>query len=271
MIRPILPLFLLLCLLAPLPVLAQETSCVQCHAGFPGRLGDPVGQWRGSIHAQNRIFCFNCHGGDPADYTMLAMSPEKGFIGVPEEEEIPGFCGRCHVGVLEDYRQSAHGEALGAGGPQCVTCHGSHRVLRSTPDLINPQDCSRCHDYGRAGEIRAAILETDTAIGALEQELQRIHLLGFATTVMEGQLFDLRNRFHRLFHTVDVDRVRAEAAGFREELAAIDAQVETIRDRLRVRRWTGAAVVLLLLSGAAVAALLRFSYSREEKLRRRME
>jgi hypothetical protein len=267
--RAITALLLLLLPLAwlsvPTPACAQETSCVQCHGNFPGRLGDPVPQWRASIHAQNRVFCFNCHGGDPADTTMLAMSPEKGFVGVPADKEIPALCGQCHVGVLEDYLQSAHGQALGAGGPQCVTCHGNHRVVRATPDLINPQDCSRCHEYGRAGEIRSAVTQTDSVIISLEEDLNRFHLLGFATQDMETRIFELRNRFHRLFHSVDVDRVRAETAGFQEELAAIDADVDLIRERVQTRRMAGGAVVILLVAGGVVASLIRRTYRREEK------
>jgi hypothetical protein len=248
----------------PSPALAQDPSCVHCHADLGGALGQPVSDWRRSIHAANRVFCFNCHGGDPADYTMLSMSPEKGFIGIPAEEDIPSICGRCHAGVTEDYFRSVHGQTLGEGVPHCATCHGHHAVQRSTPDLINPQLCSRCHEYGRADEIRQAVLETDRRIASLEDRLRSYHLLGIHTEQMASQLFDARHRFHRLFHSVDVDRVRAETAEIQADLQLVRSQVEEIRETLQRRRIGGGVVVALLVVMGIVATLLRKTYQAEE-------
>jgi hypothetical protein len=256
--------FLALLLLPAVAVFAQQTSCLECHAGLGGDLGRPVGEWQRSIHAENRVYCFNCHGGDPADFTMLAMSPEKGFIGVPPEEEIPALCGQCHIGVAEDYLGSVHGQTLGAGGPHCATCHGNHAVRRSTPDLINPQLCSSCHDYGRADEIRQAVIVTDRFIVDLEASLRSFQLLGIDTEAMAGQLFAARNRFHRLFHSVDVDLVREQTADIQQELAEVRVQIEDIRGELNRRKLGGGLVVALLLAATLVAALIRRSYHQEE-------
>jgi hypothetical protein len=257
-------LLLLLILLLPAALLAQETVCIECHGGLPGQLGEPVELWRQSIHAANGISCHGCHGGDPTDFAM-AMSPERGFIGVPQEEEIPGFCGRCHVGVKEDYLQSAHGQALGQGGPQCVTCHDNHDVRKATPDLINPQDCSRCHDYGRADEIKSAVVETDRMISDLEQALKALHRIGIATSEMRGELFSLRNDFHRLFHSVDVEKVRGQTATFQQELDRIRGEVGVIEDELDRRKLWGGGVVALLVLGGILALLIHKAYLEEER------
>ena len=242
---------------------AQETVCVQCHSGLADRLGEPVSLWRGSIHFHNGVYCFNCHGGDPVDFGA-AHSPERGFLGAPEEEEIPDFCGRCHVGVREDYLESLHGQALGAGGPTCVTCHGSHAVRRATLDIINPQDCSRCHDYGRAGDIRAAMALTEGMISDLEGSLASLHRIGLDTTTLEGRVFSVRNSFHRLFHSVDVERVRGETAQFQEELAQIGRDVQTVEEELTRRKLWGGAAVLLLLVAAALAFMLHKAYMEDK-------
>ena len=97
-----------------------EIVCIQCHSTLPGKYGEPVRLWRGSIHEANGIACNSCHGGDPRD-SSKAMSPERGFVGAPKEADIPAFCGRCHVGVLKEYLSSRHGQSLGTGGPTCVT------------------------------------------------------------------------------------------------------------------------------------------------------
>ena len=261
-------LFLLLAGLAGAPeVLAQETVCIECHQAQPGRLGEPVEAWRGSIHAANGVSCHGCHGGDSTDFAM-AMSPERGFVGVPAEEEIPDFCGRCHVGVKEDYLNSAHGQALAAGGPQCVTCHGNHAVQKATPDLINQQDCTRCHEYGRAEEIKTAVTETDRMITSLGDDLNSLHRLGFATKEMEDRLFSLRNQFHRVFHTVDVEKVRQVTGGIQQELMQVRSTIDEIDETLQQRKFYGGIAVALLLALAIVASLLRKTYQEEEKRKR---
>lgn len=255
---------LLLPLLAT-PSFAQtaETVCIQCHGSQPGRLGAPVAAWRTSIHAANNISCHNCHGGDPTDVAN-AMNPARGFLGAPKEMAIPGFCGRCHVGVKEDYLASAHGQALGRGGPQCVTCHSNHAVQKATPDLINSQSCSRCHDYGRAEEIKAAVVETDRRITELDRSVASLHRTGIATKEMENDLFSLRNRFHRIFHSVDVEKVRSQTAGFQAELQKIQEQITGIEAQLHRRKVWGGVVVALLVCWGIVALLVFKSYRKEK-------
>lgn len=247
---------------------AQETVCIQCHGGQEGRLGEPVGQWKESIHAQNGISCHSCHGGDPTDFAM-AMSPERGFIGVPDEDKIPEFCGRCHVGVKEDYLESAHGQALDSGGPQCVTCHGNHAVQKASIELINAEDCSRCHEYGRADRIKQALAETDQMITGLESELAQLHRVGIATKGMQDQIFAARNRFHRLFHSVDVDRIQQETAGVQDELGKVDERVQAYHAEFANRRlWGGGVTVVLVLMGV-LFMLLRKTYHDEEEQQHR--
>jgi hypothetical protein len=251
--------------LLPTAVAAQQTSCVDCHAGLGGPLGQPVDDWRTSIHAENSVYCYSCHGGDPADFSMLAMSPEKGFIGVPPEQEIPGLCGQCHVGVTEDYFRSVHGQTLGAGGPHCATCHGNHAVQRSTPDLINPQLCSQCHEYGRADEIRLAVIDTDNLISDMEAAVRSYRLLGIDTEELAGELFAARNRFHRLFHTVDVDLLRQQTAGIQQELAGVRQQLTELQREQQRRKASGALVIGLLVFAGILALLLHRQYQQRER------
>jgi hypothetical protein len=246
--------------LLPSLAAAQQTSCIDCHGGLGGHLGQPVDDWRTSIHAENGVYCYSCHGGDPADFSMLAMSPDKGFIGVPPGEEIPGVCGQCHVGVTEDYFRSVHGQTLGAGGPHCATCHGNHAVQRTTPELINPQLCSSCHEYGRADEIRLAVIDTDRLIGDMEEEVRGYRLLGIDTEALAGELFAARNRFHRLFHTVDVDLVRQQTAGIQQELAGVQQQLAELQGEQQQRRMIGALAVGALVLAGILALLLHRHY-----------
>lgn len=242
----------------------QESVCLQCHGLQEGRLGEPVQLWRQSVHAANGISCNDCHGGDPGDFAN-AMSPEKGFLGVPEESAIPDFCGRCHVGVLEDYRASAHGRALQSGGPQCVTCHGNHRVMAASLDLINDKDCTRCHEYGRAEQIRSAMTQVEGRMQNVDGRLVELRRIGVAVKSEADRLFALRNDFHRLFHNVDVERVRHETGRFNERLDLLDQSVAAIDQELRWRKAVGGGIIVLLVLAGVVLLLIRKTYEEEER------
>lgn len=241
----------------------EETVCIQCHAGQDGALAAPVEEWRQSIHAANGISCHDCHGGDPTDFAM-AMSPERGFIGAPDYVGVPDFCGRCHVGVRQDYGDSAHGQAIEEGGAQCVICHNNHAVMKAEISLLNENDCSRCHEYGRAGEIKDAIAETEQIIGNVELDIERLHRIGVSTDKMGNSLFDLRNRYRRIFHSVNVDKVRSETAGFLDELTEIKQDVSEIDSQLGQRKVWGGVAVGLLFFGGIVSMLIRRTYHDEE-------
>jgi len=238
---------------------AEKPVCVSCHASQTGRGGRPVALWKNSIHAQNGISCNHCHGGEPND-SVNAMSPARGFLGVPLESAIPAFCGRCHVGIREDYLNSAHGRALGRGGPTCVTCHGSHDVAKVTLDIINEQRCGSCHPFERARAIKQAMAPNENRLVRIEHDLTLLRGRGVDTAEQEKSLFALKNRYHRLFHNVDVIRVTGEAAAIGKEM---DAQQTFLADRqseqLQRKIW-GVFAVGILLIVALICHLLKKTY-----------
>jgi hypothetical protein len=244
------------------PALAQEPAesvCIQCHAKMPEKYSLPVTLWRGSIHAENGVFCHGCHGGDPKD-AANAMNPARGFLGAPKEPAIPAFCGRCHVGVLKDYLASAHGRALGNGGPTCVTCHGNHQVLKATLELINEKNCSRCHSFERAGVIRAAMQETETMIVAIDGRIGSFKKIGVDTEKLENDLFAVRNRFHTLFHNVNVELVKLESVRIQADLKKIQGVLAALDDSHKKRKIAGAIAVPFMLLVALVLHLLRKTF-----------
>jgi hypothetical protein len=194
----------------------------------------------------------------------MAMDPSRGFLGVPAYADVPAFCGRCHLGVREDYEASAHGKALERGGPQCVMCHGNHAVQKASIELINEKSCTRCHSYERAAKVKEAISKTETTLLNLEGQITELHRVGIDTKKIGGKLFATRNDFRRLFHSVDVEKIEAETAGFATRLGKIDEQVGGIKDELSQRKMVGGIVVLLLLAGGCIAMLIRKSYHDEE-------
>ena len=255
-------LFVLVTLVPRSAALAEETAepvCIQCHSTMPEKYSQPVTLWRGSIHAENGIFCNGCHGGDPKD-PVNAMNPARGFLGAPKEAAIPAFCGRCHVGVMKDYLASAHGRMLGKGGPTCVTCHGNHRVVKASLELINEKSCSRCHTFERARVIRAAMLETEAMIVAIDARISDFKKIGIDTEKMEKDLFAVRNRFHTLFHNVDVELVKKESAQIQADLNKIQVALAKLDDAHRKRKIAGAAAVSFMLLLALVLHFFRKTF-----------
>lgn len=242
--------------------IAQESAeivCIQCHSGLPEKYSQPVKLWRGSIHAENGIACNSCHGGDPKD-AANAMSPQRGFLGAPKDQAIPAFCGRCHVGVMKDYLDSAHGRALGKGGPTCVTCHGNHHVLKASLELINEKSCSRCHSYGRARTIRDAMQETEARIVATELRINSFKKFGSDTEKLEKELYALRSSFHSLFHNVNVETVKKESARINIELSKIQGVLAKWDETNQKRKIAGAAAVSAMLLVALLAHLMRKTF-----------
>lgn len=256
--------YLLLALLCAIPCKAPaaentEIVCIQCHGAQSRRLGDPVRLWRQSIHAENGIACNNCHGGDPKD-AANAMNPSRGFLGAPKEKDIPAFCGRCHVGVMNDYLSSAHGRALGRGGPTCVTCHGNHSVVKASLTLINETSCSRCHSFERARVIRDAMQETENQIVAIDKTINLLKQEGVDTDRLEKALFAVRNRFHTLFHDVDVEKVRRDSTYITAELKKQENILRGIEAEHQQRRLYGVAAVVAALFAALFLRLLKKTY-----------
>jgi len=256
--------FLAILLLTGSLASAAANVCIECHSGLSGQLGEiPTAEWHTSIHARHRVSCHDCHGGDPTDY-VEAMSAKRGFIGVPEYAAVPAFCGRCHVGVEEDYRESLHGQVVEFGGPNCVTCHENHAVQVATIDLINEVSCSRCHSYDKPALIKQEISATEEMLSRLEGSIASLYRVGFDTGRLQDDLFSTRNNFRRLFHSVDIEKIRSETAGFNTELEETKATVNELEERLGQRKIAGGALVLLLILGGCIALLIRRTYESHE-------
>lgn len=143
---------------------SQVNTCFSCHTD----IGSPEAEaFKKDLHHAAGVTCADCHGGDPTAEDMeAAMSPDKGYRGVPKTPDIPRICAKCHGGaddkfknsfhlanVMQDFESSIHGSAWkqGSGGPTCVSCHGIHNIL-SVEDPASPvypthvvKTCAKCH------------------------------------------------------------------------------------------------------------------------------
>ncbi|MEJ2052061.1 MAG: cytochrome c3 family protein [Calditrichota bacterium] len=149
--------------------LLEEDHCISCHQELE-ILPDDFQDY--DVHLQPRLSCAGCHGGDPtSEDPEVAMSPKKGFVGVPSRKTTPQFCGKCHSHIefmrkyqpriatdqVQQYYTSVHGEKLQKGDEkvaECVSCHSAHKIAsatdgRSTVYALNvPATCNKCHGDG---------------------------------------------------------------------------------------------------------------------------
>ena len=243
----------------------EVNFCIECHSSEkmkPAFL-DIAEQWKASWHAQNRIACHDCHGGDPKDPSM-SMSPHRGFVGTPKYAEVPEFCGKCHIGILKHYLESDHGKALKATGrgPNCVTCHGSHNIQKANIEIISEQRCSKCHSYERAKTMKQALFLTEKKIDELESDLVRLKREGVFIDDDTKNLFSTHAEYRALFHSVDVNLVKDRTDDFAKRLAAVENKIADTFKELRFRR-NFSAFILLLFAGMGVTLYLITKTSKE--------
>ncbi|MCK6477193.1 MAG: hypothetical protein L6Q35_10220 [Phycisphaerales bacterium] len=162
---------------APQHKLNSLFLCGDCHRKHrpSERDGDPTGRiddYLDSTHARATTkgglaiaaTCVSCHGAHEA----LPSKDPRSFVN---RANVPETCGKCHIGVLEEYAMSVHGkkhaqENLNAA--VCTDCHTAHQISQVDSsgfllDVIN--ECGRCHDSpdaraGRAGSYYQTYAES---------------------------------------------------------------------------------------------------------------
>ncbi len=80
---------------------------------------------------------------------------------------------------------------------------------------------------------------------------------------MRRRRCSLHNEFHRLFHRVDVEKVRSKNAVFAQDLGKVEKEVAAIRDDLGRRKFWGGMIVVLLVLAGLCALLIHQSYKEE--------
>ena len=240
----------------------EEDACIACHVAekMDPKFRNIPQSWKMSIHYQHNVSCHHCHGGDPKDAEM-SMSRERGFVGTPKYAEVPEFCGKCHVGILKNYLESGHGKALKSTGkgPNCVTCHGSHKdeqyIKKAHIDIINERLCSKCHSYERAKVMKQALFLTEKKMGALDEGFRRLKAEGVYIEEEEKALFNIQAEFRTLFHTVDVSLVKERTDEFVKKLEPIEMKVKNTFHELRFRR-NFSAFLMLLFAGMGIVVFV---------------
>lgn len=113
----------------------------------------PYQEYRQSVHGKALFekglltfaaVCTDCHG----------VHNIQGVGAGPVMAKQPETCGRCHILIFNDYKDSIHGrEALKGNrdAPLCVDCHGEHKLMSPQDERSSasrgrvPDTCSSCH------------------------------------------------------------------------------------------------------------------------------
>ncbi len=140
--------------------LNQAATCAACHldtkrTDLPEGSQKAVSDYFSSVHGLAveksgllvSATCVDCHG---SHHIVGASDPESPLA----RANIPALCGRCHLGVEKQYRDSVHGEFFALGNtdvPVCTDCHQSH-IIRTKWDPESssyatnvPELCLKCH------------------------------------------------------------------------------------------------------------------------------
>jgi predicted CXXCH cytochrome family protein len=148
-------------------LLAQTVDqCFKCHSDMDD---EKAALYKTDIHHLKGISCSGCHGGDASSDDMeVAMSKEKGFIGVPARDKRYQVCVNCHSDAdkmkrfgsnlptdqFEKLKISVHFQpSIDNKGPMadCITCHSVHDIksVRDPASKVYPTKvtelCGSCH------------------------------------------------------------------------------------------------------------------------------
>lgn len=246
----------------------EDSTCIVCHTSdkFGPEMKDITEKWRQSWHAKNDVSCHNCHGGDPEDQSK-AMSHERGFLGIPKASDVPDNCGKCHIGILQIYKESGHGRRFTstAEGPSCTTCHGSHGVQQASIEIINEELCSQCHSYDRAKSMRQALFVVEKRMAETKKRLDDLKSKGAMIDGQERSYFRTHSEFRTLFHTIEVDLVTERTASFLEKIDTIDHQIDIIYHDLDFRSKFSSFMFLLFTTLGVVLLLLANTYNQKDR------
>jgi hypothetical protein len=208
-------------------------SCVQCHSKPAFRVTDKklykyFRDWELSIHAQEGVTCFECHGGNPnSPDKKKAHGKDIQQLLIPVKyDRISVTCGKCHEENAENYKKSKHYRILTEKGPShptptCVTCHGSiNTSIPKHDDIANI--CASCHNAVTENnpenpEIASYLIERLSFINYYSRFL-------ISTGVLEGNpqvsttIDEEFSELSQIWHTLELDRIEEKTLQIRAML-----------------------------------------------------
>ncbi len=249
-------------------------TCGRCHSDedtmkASGLPTNQVGEYRESVHAQ-ALFekkdlaapaCNDCHGNHGA--------------APPEITSIAYVCRQCHPSAGDLFSKSRHKAAYdGLGISECEACHGNHKIVRPSDEMLTggSQDvCATCHDAGtepyaaglRMREMLAAFVssykEAEGLLASAETKGVEVSQAKFSLQEANTALIQVRN----LTHALSLPEIEAQTAQGQKVLAEVKARGQQAVREAEFRR-TGLIVATVFLILLAVALSLKIRELRQK-------
>jgi predicted CXXCH cytochrome family protein len=193
--------------------------------------------------------CADCHGNHGATPPGLAS--------------VSQVCGECHANNRDLFSESPHKQAFSELGlPECVACHGHHRVSRTSDELLGTGEnslCIQCHfdpeskAYQVAEEMKVTLDSLKDQIREANELVTQAEKAGLNIAAAK---FDLRLasdavvKIQTLIHAASLEKIKEEAQlGIFKAGVVKNKAEEALKDaRLRQFGLAGSGVIIIILA-----------------------
>lgn len=242
-------------------------TCGRCHANadYMKDYKVPTNQldeYKQSIHA-NALF-------DKKDMSAPTCNSCHGNHGAfpPQVKSIASVCRQCHPSTGDLFSQSPHKKAFDEMGmSECEACHGSHKILRPSNDMLGTGEksvCIQCHESGSKGYQAASDLgrifeALQTQMRQNEDILALAEKKGVEVSQPKYHLQDANTILvsaKNLTHGLAVEDIRQKAAEGEKILADIRQAGDKALQEAKFRR-TGLVIATAFLALFGLALFLK--------------
>jgi len=242
-------------------------TCGRCHADKEYMKSykiptDQLENYKQSVHAGSLFekkdlsapVCNDCHGNHGA-------SP-------PEVSSIAFVCRQCHSSTAEFFSRSPHKKAFDEMGiSECEACHGNHKVLAPSDNMLGTQEgavCVQCHEAGSepyqlASRIKARLDEFVSKIGDVDNSLDRADRQGVDVSDPRFKLREARTSLilvRNLTHTLDLFEIEKKIEDGKRVVSEVKAEAEAALKEARFRK-RGLIITTLFILLLAIAIFLK--------------
>jgi len=242
-------------------------TCGRCHANadYMKAYGIPTSQlddYKQSVHARalfekkdmSAPACNDCHGNHGA--------------APPEVKSIASVCRQCHPSTGELFSKSPHKKAFDEiGQSECEVCHGNHKILSPSDDMLGTGKtsvCLECHETGSKGYEAASQLgqiltkaqiryrQAEDILALAEKKGVEVSEPKFRLQEVTTILVSAKD----LTHGLAVEDIRGKVDEGEKILAAVQEAGEKALQEAKFRR-TGLLIATIFLALFAAALFLK--------------
>lgn len=242
----------------------RGNACYECHKDLQGKLQAPAMEWEKSIHGKSGKNCNICHGGNPSiNDAKKSKAREFRFTGKPDRKMIPMFCGKgeCHGTALLQFKKGPHfGSVQKKGEPNCVSCHGSHGIQRSSAGILTDKACAACHPAEYSRKLVGEIFKTEKEIEAINADIIYIQGKGVEVKDMEARLANIRHLFHQMVHIFSVEDMKYTGKIMDLEIKSAKAELfskVSVTRRLDLLYVLTLSICLIIVLGFGIYTVIR--------------